>query len=139
MLSLNPYLNFDGNCADAMHFYERALDAKLEMIMRYSETPTAMQNTPGGDRIAHARLVIDGNVLMACDAMTDQPYQGMQGFTLALNYPTAAEAKRAFEALAKGGKVGAPLQETFWAEVWGTVVDRFGTPWMVNGGMKNPG
>jgi len=76
---------------------------------------------------------------MACDAMTDQPYQGMQGFTLALNYPTAAGAKRAFEALAKGGKVGAPLQETFWAEVWGTVVDRFGTPWMVNGGMKNPG
>jgi PhnB protein len=139
MPTLNPYLTFDGNCAEAMQFYERALGAKLEMLLRYSETPTAMQNSPGGDRIAHAHLVIDGSDVMGCDAMTDQPYQAMQGITLTLNYPTAAEARRAFEALSPGGKVGAPLQETFWAEAWGTVTDRFGTPWMVNGAMKNPG
>lgn len=28
-----------------------------------------------------------------------------------------------------------PLQKTFWAEQFAIVVDRFGTPWMINGGM----
>ena len=64
------------------------------------------------------------------------PNKGMHGLSLSLTYPTAAEAKRVFEALAKGGRVNMPIEKTFWAEAFGMLVDRFGTPWMVNGAQK---
>jgi PhnB protein len=43
-----------------------------------------------------------------------------------------ADAERIFNALADGGKVGMPLQQTFWAARFGMVTDRFGIPWMIN-------
>ncbi|HLQ02684.1 MAG TPA: VOC family protein [Burkholderiales bacterium] len=135
MPQLDAYLIFDGNCADAMRFYERTLGGKLEIMMTHAESPMAAQTPPGSaNRILHARLVLDGRMLMASDSMVGQPYEGMNGFSLSLVYPTVAEAQRVFDALAKGGQVRMPLQKTFWVEAFGMLVDRFGTPWMVSGG-----
>jgi PhnB protein len=135
MPTLDAYVFFNGNCAEAMRFYERTLGGKLDM-MTHAQSPVADQVPPGSaDRIMHARLTIDGRNLMASDSMVGQPYGGMKGFSLALAYPTAAEAKRVFDALAEGGQVTMPLQKTFWAEAFGMLTDRFGTPWMVNGNM----
>ncbi|HEX4964042.1 MAG TPA: VOC family protein [Thermoanaerobaculia bacterium] len=138
MSNLAPYLFFDGNCADAMHFYERTLGGKLE-LMKASESPVADEMPPGsGDRNLHARLVLDdGRVLMASDWMAGQPYPGKKGFSLSLGYPAVAEAQRIFDALAEGGQVTMPFQKTFWAEGFGMLEDRFGTPWMVNGQMAS--
>jgi PhnB protein len=134
---IDAYLFFDGNCADAMRFYERTLGGKLEM-MTHAESPMAAQTPPGSaDRILHARLVIDGRMLMASDSMVGQPYKGMNGFSLSLAYPKVADAKRVFDALAAGGKVIMPLEKTFWVEAFGMLVDRFSTPWMINGGMAS--
>ena len=91
MHQLNTYLFFDGNCADAMRFYERTLGGKLS-LMTHAESPMAAQTPPGSaDRIMHARLDFDGGMLMASDWMAGQPYGGMKGFSLSLIYPTAAE------------------------------------------------
>src|SRR5260370_17688340 len=98
----DAYLFFNGDCADAMRFYERTLGGKLEVMMTHAESPMAAQTPPGSaDRILHARLVIDGRMLMASDAMVGQPYQGMNGFSLPLAYPNVPDPKRAFDALAK--------------------------------------
>ena len=43
----------------------------------------------------------------------------------------AAEAERIYNAFTEGGTVRMPMGETFFAERFGMVVDRFGTPWMV--------
>ena len=135
MSQLDPYLTFDGNCAEAMRFYERVLGGKIGMMMKNSESPMAEQGSPSdGERIMHARVEIDGRLLMASDAMAGQPYTPMSGFSLTLVYPTTDKARRVFDALAEGGTVRMPLQKTFWVESFGMVVDRFGTPWMVNGG-----
>jgi PhnB protein len=75
---------------------------------------------------------------MAGDVPPGVPYAGVQGIMLALSYPTADEGRRIFAALAEGGTVTMPPGETFWAESFGMVTDRFGTPWGVNGGMKPP-
>jgi PhnB protein len=134
---LNTYLFFNGTCADAMRFYERTLGGKLS-LMTHADSPMAAQMPPGsGDRILHARLDFDGGMLMASDSMADQPYGGMKGFSLSLIYPTAAEARRMFDTLAQGGQVTMPMDKTFWAEAFGMLVDRFGTSWMVNGGMAS--
>jgi PhnB protein len=137
MHQLNTYLFFDGTCADAMRFYERTLGGKLT-LMTHAESPMAAQTPPGSaDRIMHARLDFDGGMLMASDSMAGQPYEGMKGFSLSLIYPTAAEGRRMFDALAQGGRIIMPIEKTFWAEAFGMLVDRFGTPWMVNGGMAS--
>jgi PhnB protein len=41
-----------------------------------------------------------------------------------------------FDALAEQGQVNMPFEKTFWAEGFGMVIDRYGTPWMVNGPEK---
>jgi PhnB protein len=135
MNATSPYLFFNGTCAEAMRFYERTLGGKLEM-MTHAESPAADQTPPGtADRILHARLVFDGGVLLASDAMASEPYKGMHGFFVSLIYSTAAEGKRVFDALGKGGHVIMPFEKTFWADGFGMLVDRLGTPWMINGAM----
>jgi PhnB protein len=137
MPQLDSYLFFNGTCADAMRFYERTLGGKIEMMMTHAQSPMSAQASPGdADRIMHARLVIDGRALMASDTMAGDSNEGMKGFSLSLVYPTAAEAKKVFGALSDGGKVTMPMEKTFWAEAFGMLVDRFGTPWMVGGGME---
>ena len=134
MTQLDPYLFFDGTCAEAMRFYERTLGGRIEMMMTHADSPTPEQIPPGmRDRIMHARIVFGDRerVLMASDWMIGQPYDKMSGFALSFNCPTAADAKRVFDAMAQGGRVTMPLQKTFWAESFGMLVDKFGTPWMI--------
>jgi PhnB protein len=79
----------------------------------------------------HARLVLDGTVLMGSDAPPDR-YEPMKGFSVTLVLKDPAEAERIFSALAENGTVCMPLEETFFAFRFGMLVDRFGTPWMIN-------
>ncbi len=130
-----PYLSFDGNCAEAMRFYERALGGKLEAVMTHRDTPYAAQMPPDQlDRVMHAYLALpDGGSLYAGDCMPGSPYTGINGVMVAITYDTVAEAERVFAALADGGKVTMPLGPTFWAKAFGMLVDRYGTPWGING------
>lgn len=129
---LNPYLSLNGQCAAAFKFYERALRGKLEMLQTFGETPSAEHVPPEGrDRIMHARLAVDNWVLMGSDNLPGQD-EPVSGFSLSLNVADPAEAERVFNALADGGEVRMPLQETFWAARFGMLVDQFGVPWMVN-------
>ena len=134
MPSINAYLSFDGNCAEAMRFYERVLKGNLKALLKNSDTPAAEHVPPGTeDRIMHAYLEFDGGSLMAGDAMPDPPYEGIKGVALALQYEDTAQAKRVFDALSEGGNVTMPWSPTFWAEAFGMTTDQYGTPWIVNG------
>jgi len=130
-----PYLSFNGNCAEAVRFYERALGGKLEILMSGKDSPMAAQMPPeSAHLILHARLVLpDGGTLFAGDAPAHLPYTGIKGVSITLNYPTVAEAQKAFAALAEGGQVTMPMAPAFWAKTFGMLVDRYGTPWIVNG------
>lgn len=129
------YLGFGGNCAEAMHFYEQALDAKLEMMMSGADSPMAAQiPKESAHLILHARLALPGGgLLYAGDAPKHIPYEGIKGVSITLDYPTVEAAEKVFNALAAGGRVTMPMQPSFWAKRWGMLVDRFGTPWIVNG------
>jgi PhnB protein len=129
------YLSFNGNCEDAMRFYERALGGKLEAIIRAADTPCANQAAPEDSQLVmHARLALDGNgILFAGDCPRSMPYEGIKGMSLTLNYDTVEQAQHAFDGLSEGGTVTMAMQPAFWAKSWGMLVDRFGTPWIVNG------
>jgi PhnB protein len=131
-----PYLAFDGNCAEAMRFYAKVLDGKLD-LMTFGQSPMADQTPKEAmNRIMHARLALgDNGFLYAGDSPPQMPYQGIHGVSIALNYDSVAQAERAFKALADGGKVAMPFGATFWAKGFGMLTDKFGCPWIVNGEM----
>lgn len=100
--------------------------------------PEAGQGPPPGseNRIMHARLRVDNGTFTAMDDMPDAPSTPNHGFRVSLVYDKPADAKRTYQSLEKGAKnVLMGLQKTFWAEQFAMVVDRFGTTWMIDGGM----
>jgi PhnB protein len=133
-MQIDPYLSFDGRCAEAFRFYEQLLGGTIEGMQTHGDSPIAAE-VPSGwhDRVLHARLVVDGQVLLGSDSPPEH-HQKPQGMYVALNVDGAADAARIFHALAEGGTVTMPFGETFWAAGFGMVVDRFGTPWMINCG-----
>lgn len=134
---LAAYLSYDGNCAEAMKFYAQVLGAKIEALITYGDMPMGEPVAPeNAGRIMHAYLVHPDFVLMAGDVPPGMPFSGIQGCMMAITFPAVSEAQRVFAALSEGGKVTMPLSETPWADTFGMVTDRFGTPWGVNGGPR---
>jgi PhnB protein len=131
-MQCNPYLLFNGNCEEAFKVYEKVLGGKIVAMAKVKDTPAAEHHTPDfQDKIMHARMTFGNNTLMASDAPAPH-YEAMKGIQVSLNVDTPAEADRVFKALAEGGNIKMPIQETFWAQRFGMLTDRFGTPWMVN-------
>jgi PhnB protein len=128
------YLTFGGRCQEALDFYGKALGAKIEMVMKFKDSP---EPPPPGmlppgfeDKIMHSSFRIGESTVMASDGC--EKGSGFQGFSLSLGVATEAEADRAFAALSEGGSVQMPLNKTFWSPKFGMVTDKFGVAWMVN-------
>ncbi len=131
-MKLNPYLSFNGECEAAFKFYEDVLGGKIESIMTYGDSPMAEQTPPEQlDKIMHSQLNIGDMVLMGSDT-PPQFLEKPQGFYVSLQFDNVAEAERIYNALAENGTVTMPLQATFWSVSFGMLVDRFGTPWLIN-------
>jgi PhnB protein len=129
---INNYLVFDGDCQAAFAFYHQCLGGKMEAMIPHAGTPAeACVSAEWRNKIMHARLIIGDTAFMGCDAPPDR-FEEPKGFNVALMINDPAEAERLFHALEEGGKVRMPLQQTFWATPFGMLVDRFGTPWMIN-------
>lgn len=133
-MNVQPYLFFDGKCEEALEFYKSAIGAKVDMMMRFSESPEKM--TPGHmppgseNKVMHAAFTVGDTQIMASDGhCAGKP--SFQGFGLTLNAANDAEADKLFDAVGKGGQVQQPLTKTFFASRFGMVTDRFGVMWMV--------
>jgi PhnB protein len=136
---LTPYLGFDGNCAEAMRFYEQALCGKIAMSLTYGESPMAEQFAAEHRQlIMHSALNLpSGGQLFAGDKFPGNEGTGPSGFHgigLALEFPDVAQGEAAFKALAEGGTITLPMAPSFWSEQFGMLTDRFGVGWMVNAG-----
>jgi len=132
MMQLIPYLNFNGQCAEAFRFYERCLGGRIVGMQTHGESPIAGEVPPAWhNRVLHARLEVGNVVLMASDSPPEY-YEPPQGLYVNIQVDEPMEADRIFHALADRGTVKMPIQQTFWAARFGMLVDRFGTPWMIN-------
>lgn len=131
---LVAYLSFDGECEAAFKHYEKVLGGKILMMTRHADAPAnaGVPQTPEtANRIMHARLKVGDRLLMGGDA-PPQFASKPQGFCVSIMVDDPKEAERIFRELGEGGVVRMPIAETFWARRFGMLVDKFGTPWMVN-------
>ncbi len=131
-MKLNPYLNFDGDCEAAFKFYEQVLGGKIEGMMTWGESPMA-EETPADwhGKVMHMQMSLGDQDLMGSDSPPEY-FEAPKGTSVLISVEDAAKAESIFSALAEGGTVKMPIQETFWADRFGMLEDRFGTPWMIN-------
>jgi PhnB protein len=127
-MQINPYLFYNSNCEAALKFYEKVLGAKIEMMLRNEEAPESMPTPPDRKKmIMHARISINGEILMASDAPPDH-FHKPQGFAVSLTVNDPTEAERKFKALSEGGNVTMPFGKTFFSKGFGMCIDQFGIP-----------
>lgn len=132
-MAIEPYLYFNGRCEEALRFYEEALAARIETIVRFRESPVPFSRAlpeGWGEKVMHASFLIGDARVLASDADTDEPAQ-FRGFALNVNFTSEADARRAFSRLSEGGRVDMAIGPTFYAACFGMVTDRFGVQWMV--------
>jgi PhnB protein len=129
---LNPYLNFNGTAEKAIELYKRALGAKPENVMRFGDAQGMPVPPDQKDRIMHAVLHVGAGVIMLSDTRPNEPVAPGGNAHVVLDFDSESEMAKSFDALANGGKVTMPLQDTFWGAKFGTLTDTFGINWMFN-------
>ena len=133
-MRVQPYLLFDGRCEEALNFYASALGAEILSLMRFKDSPLPEEpdaRPPGsGDKIMTASFRLGDSLLMASDGRCGGAPE-FKGVSLSITLPDPAQASRIFAALAQGGEVLVPMTETFFAQRFGMVADRFGLSWLV--------
>lgn len=128
-MTIAPYLSFNGQCREAMTFYLKVFAGRDLNVMTYGENPMPGMDPKMTDRVMHSDLSIDDALLMGADSPMGQDQQA--GNISVMHDPKDIEDARAkFDALAEGGQVTMPLQETSWSPGFGMVIDRFGIHWM---------
>ncbi|WP_058304313.1 VOC family protein [Gorillibacterium timonense] len=134
MLSITAYLTLDGTAKDAIAFYEQALGAKVISQMSFGEMPETPEypiSEDIKDRISHAMIQIGESQLMFSDTFPGQPVTPGNLISLCITADGFEKSKKLFDALANGGQVLMPFQETFFSPGYGSVVDKFGVNFQV--------
>jgi PhnB protein len=136
MKEVTTYLTFDGNCREAMTFYENCFGAELQLTS-FSQMHGDLPKE-AADRIMHARLIKGSRVLMASDTMPGMPFQPGNNFSVAIECESLPEIEKLFTALSEKGNVEMALQDAPWGARFGILTDRYGTRWMFNFELPKP-
>lgn len=130
-MKLRTYLNFDGNCAEAFRFYEKNLGGKITATMTYDQAPPSANVQAGTEgRVMHARLTLGDSEIYGSDTPPGVQ-QPMRSAYLCLGVDSNEEAERIHGILSDGGEVFMPMAETFFANRFSMLRDRFGVLWMI--------
>ena len=133
-MQLHTYLNYGGNCEDAFRFYEKHLGGTITMMMHHGEQPGAAGAADKIRGVLHARMRIGGTELLGADMPPDR-FQPMRSAYLTLTLGSDDEADRVFALLSDGGEIFMKMQQTFFASRFAMLRDKFGTSWMLLGGV----
>ncbi|MDP2629073.1 MAG: VOC family protein [Candidatus Harrisonbacteria bacterium] len=128
--TLSPYLNFNGNCREAMQFYQSVLGGELTM-QSYGEAGYS-DSSAQKDKIIHASLKSNDLSLMACDGPQEKAVTFGNNVHLSINGSEEKTLREYFEKLSAGGIISMPLEKQFWGDIFGMFTDKFGVHWMIN-------
>lgn len=128
---LNHYLMFNKNCAEALNTYTKAFDAEITELQKYDDMPPnpafPIAESDKG-LILHARIEIDGTLLMCADSSERSAW----GDNMYVSFTTknASLVQKAWDILIIDGKIHMDLEPSFFATLHGSLQDKFGINWM---------
>ncbi|WP_409367377.1 VOC family protein [Lysinibacillus sp. 38-6] len=134
-MAVEVYLIFNGNCREAVAFYEQVFHTEKPEIMTFGDAPRDPNHPlPEGTEnlVMHTRLSIWGSTVMFSDTFPGSPYTIGNNVTLAVVSDDEAQLRQAYEGLKEGGKVTMELQETFFSKCYGSLTDKFGIEWQIS-------
>ncbi|MHA4806812.1 VOC family protein [Flavitalea flava] len=132
MAQLNPYLNFDNNCREAMNFYKDCLGGDL-VLQTVGESPEMAAHMPPEmkDSILHSTLTSGDMIIMASDMSREKRIEG-NTFHLCIICQNEDELNSFFSKLSSGGKITDPLADMPWGGRYGALTDKYGKHWVFN-------
>ena len=134
MSTINPYLNFNGNCEEAFEFYRSQFGGEFAVKMHMNSMDCGVPIPPGAEKlIMHIALPIKGNMLMGSDMIDEMglKYAAGNNYAVSVSADSEEEGDRLFNGLSEGGNVTVPYSEAFWGGLFGMFIDKFGIQWMV--------
>lgn len=137
-MSIGLYINFKGNCREAVYFYSSIFGGEEPKILTFGDVPPNPefpQRDEIKDRVMHTQLQICGSTIMFSDVPPDAPFSAGNNLSLVYNSNNISELQTIFQKLKEDGEVEMELQETFWSKCYGYVRDKYGVWWqlMYNG------
>jgi PhnB protein len=127
--ALTPYLLFDGNCRDAMEFYQSCLGGRLT-LMKVKDSPARDQMPEfQQEKILNAHLSSGELAISASDWLASEAPVPGNTVCLFLSGGTSQDLRAAFDRLSEGAQVTNPLKDVFFG-VYGALNDKFGVRWM---------
>ena len=133
-MAVHVYINFQGNCREALEFYQQVFNTEAPEIMDYGDSPPDSGfpvNEENKDLIMHTALDILGTTVMFSDILPGEPFVAGNNISMVLMLKELEEIKKLFDKLKVGGSVEMELQETFFSKLYGSVKDRFGIIWQI--------
>ncbi|MCC6461421.1 MAG: VOC family protein [Saprospiraceae bacterium] len=132
MTQINTYLSFNGNCREAMQFYQACLGGEL-FLQTIGESPLSEQMPERMKTcILHATVTRGALVLMGSDMVGEQGLHKGNAVSLCLQCSSEEEIRTTYARLAEGGAATHPLETTIWGALFGGLTDKFGNHWLLN-------
>ncbi|HBV87658.1 MAG TPA: VOC family protein [Desulfosporosinus sp.] len=131
---LIPYLVFNGNCEEAVNFYQTALGGESQILHFGDAPPNPEFPVPDHMKnlVMHAELRKDGHVIRFSDTFLNNPYNTGNNISFSLEFNTKEETREMYEVLSESGTIDMELQETFFSPLYGKFTDKFGVMWQVS-------
>jgi len=133
-MQLEMFINFDGNCREAVEFYAKVFKSTVNNLMTYGDAPPEPSyplNEADKDRIMYAGIPIGGMVVMFMDYPSGSEYITGNNINPTVSTDDKDEVTRIFNELKEGGKIFMEPQKTFFSEWYGMVEDKFGVIWQI--------
>lgn len=132
MILITPNFNFNGRCEEAINLYQKAFNAKLNCLLRYSDADKRdwdkELDAEKAKLIYHAELMIGNQRIMMCDNM-DVDLVNSTSLSLTVTFDTSDEVKKAYEILKDGSTTIYPIHSTTYSSCEVVFIDKFGFRW----------
>ncbi len=131
-IELMPYLQFQGDCEEALNFYKDILNGQIEIASRY-DNPAMNVPEDFKNKILHARFTFGRYTIFASDVMPKKMNESiLANISMSLGFHDEKAAQNVFDRLSQGGEINIPFKKQFWGDWHGNFSDRFGIRWMIN-------
>ncbi len=135
-MSVEVFLNFDGNCREAVLFYAEVFGCEAPRFMTFGEMPANPDFPPMSEedrrRVLYTSLPIAGGTMMFSDIASFMHLAPGNNVNITVSSPDGEVIRGWFARLKKGGQVHMEPQKTFWSDCYAMLVDRFGIPWQLS-------
>ena len=128
------FINFDGNCREAVEFYAKVFKTEVQTLMTYEQAPPDPNYiVPECDKnkVMYAGIQFGNLTAMFMDMPSGAPLIKGNNISPTISTDDKEEVKRLFNELKDGGTVEMELQKTFYSELYGMVTDKFGVIWQI--------